>query len=150
MNDGMLDDLALQQVMSFFFCATFFSFSRRNNCFSFTACQRDADEMLLFSICNWINFMMQAIQLSIREVQRPHQMQEQVQDQEQQRRQPPPPTEPSHQQQFHLPASGGRSRGVTSTPLQQNDSGDDHDDDDNQDEELQIALRLSMSDAGQQ
>ncbi len=133
MNDGMLDDLALQQVLAFLgnlfvYCAT-----QRFSFFNSLSVWRCFTEHLPRS--NMIKTMMQAIQLSIREVQRPHQIQDQLQEQQQQRREQQPLTEQSQLQQRFMPVSGGQ--------------GDGDIDDDNQDEELQIALRLSMSEAAQ-
>ena len=88
---------------------------------------------------------MQAIQLSMLEVPRPHHMQQQGQSKEDERRLQP--QQPSHEQQLCVPAVSSW-RGANVTPPQQDD--DDDVDDESVDEELQIALRLSMSDAGRQ
>ena len=81
---------------------------------------------------------MQAIQLSLRESQQHlQQLQKQGQHEEQEQGQ-----EQRHQQRF-MSATVDQMGGVSSAvPHHDGDDGDD-------DDELQIALRLSMSDAGQ-
>jgi hypothetical protein len=108
-----------------------------------------------------LKIFMQAIQLSMREAQL-HQQEQQKQRQREEREQVEWQGQPqqqvqlqpsqTYQQQRFIPAAHVLTDGASDTSLRPEDYDDGGDDDDvneENDEEFQIALRLSMSDAEQ-